>query len=116
MIHSNLLMGTRLRPADVACEGITGITHDQIRQARDEGKRYKLVGGALRRAASIEASVRPVCLPLDDPLAGVSGATNAITFDTDLLGRVTVVGPGAGRRATGFALLADLIEISRTRP
>ncbi len=46
-------------------------------------------------------------------LAGVSGATNAITYVTDLLGEVTLVGPGAGRRETGFALLADLLEIDR---
>jgi homoserine dehydrogenase len=43
----------------------------------------------------------------------VSGATNAITYVTDLLGEVTLVGPGAGRRETGFALLADLLDIHR---
>lgn len=32
-----------------------------------------------------------------------------------LLGEVTLVGPGAGRRETGFALLADLLDIHRTQ-
>ena len=52
-------------------------------------------------------------LPLNDPLAGVSEATNALTFFTDELGPITIVGPGAGRRETGFALLIDLLEINR---
>jgi homoserine dehydrogenase len=52
-------------------------------------------------------------LDFSHPLAEVSGSTNAITFTTDLLGDVTVVGPGAGKEATGFALLSDLLEIGR---
>ncbi len=52
---------------------------------------------------------------LDHPLAGVGGATNAMTITTDTLGDVTIVGPGAGRRETGFSLLNDLIAISDER-
>ncbi|HRI57857.1 MAG TPA: homoserine dehydrogenase, partial [Anaerolineae bacterium] len=32
---------------------------------------------------------------------------------TDLLGDVTLVGPGAGRMETGYAVLGDLLEIVR---
>ena len=59
--------------------------------------------------------MKPVMLPLDDPLAGVMGPTNAVTFDTDLLGKVTVVGPGAGRVETGYSILVDLLAIERSR-
>ncbi|NLF51576.1 MAG: homoserine dehydrogenase, partial [Leptolinea sp.] len=45
--------------------------------------------------------------------AGVTGATNAITFTTQLLGDVTIIGPGAGRLATGYALVEDLLAIHR---
>ena len=41
------------------------------------------------------------------------GATNALTFSTDLLGDVTIVGPGAGRIETGFSILTDLLKIHR---
>ena len=43
--------------------------------------------------------------------AGIGGATNACTFTTELLGDVTIVGPGAGRLATGYALVEDLIAL-----
>jgi homoserine dehydrogenase len=52
-----------------------------------------------------------VRLSTSHPLAGISGATNAITFVTQLLGDVTIVGPGAGRVETGYAVLSDLLEI-----
>ena len=33
------------------------------------------------------------------------------SLTTDTLGDVTIVGPGAGRRETGFSLLNDLIHL-----
>jgi homoserine dehydrogenase len=59
----------------------------------------------------VTAGVAPVALPLDHGLAGVSGATNAVAFTTDLLGQVTVSGPGAGRVETAYALLSDIIAM-----
>lgn len=115
VILSNLVLGADVKPDDVARVGITGITPDEIAAASAAGRRYKLIGRAERRDdGSVEASVQPVSLPLADPLAGVGGATNAITFDTDLLGPVTVVGAGAGRVETGFSALADILEIARS--
>jgi homoserine dehydrogenase len=113
IILAAALMETNLTAAQVPCEGITRITPDAIARARAEGKRYKLVGVVRRTGNGVEASVGPQALPLDDPLAGISGVMNAINFRTDLLGSLTVVGPGAGRVETGFALLADLIEVGR---
>ena len=48
---------------------------------------------------------------VDHPLAGVGGATNAVHFTTDYVGEVTLIGPGAGRLPTGYAVLEDLIAI-----
>jgi homoserine dehydrogenase len=56
-----------------------------------------------------------VALPLDHGLAGVSGATNAVSFETDLLGAVTISGPGAGRVETAYALLSDIIAMHAAR-
>ena len=113
IILAAALMGTKLTAAQVPCEGITRITPEMIARARAERKRYKLVGVVRRTAAGVEAAVAPHALPLEDPLAGISGVTNAVNFRTDLLGSLTVVGPGAGRVETGFALLADLVEVGR---
>jgi homoserine dehydrogenase len=115
-ILANLLMGGALVPADVKRRGITGISAADVAKARAEGKRWKLIGSVRRLASGgLEARVEPLALPLADPLAGVMGPTNAISFETDLLGKVTMVGPGAGRVQTGFAILSDLLAIERSR-
>ena len=59
----------------------------------------------------VKATVKPIRLPQSHPLASVSGATNAVTFVTKLLGEVSIIGPGAGRVETGYAVLSDLLEI-----
>jgi len=114
VILTNVVLGKKLTWQDVERKGITEITKKDIDKAKSEGKRWKLIGSAeVKKDGTVKAKVWPQKLPLNDPLAGVSEAINALTFYTDELGPVTIVGPGAGRRETGFALLIDLLEINR---
>ncbi|MEO0596163.1 MAG: homoserine dehydrogenase [Chloroflexota bacterium] len=97
-----------LKELDVT--GITGISAADIAEAKEAGERYKLIA----EATVTGGRVMPMRLPLSDPLAQVSSATNALTFSTELMGDVTVIGAGAGQKETGFALLSDLLALHRT--
>lgn len=114
VILSNVLMSTPIIMDDVQRTGIIGLTRQQVVEASASGNRWKLIGSLERTASGVMASVKPTLLPLDHPLASVNGATNAITYTTDLLGDVTLVGPGAGRQETGYALICDLLSIARS--
>ncbi|MCP2245996.1 homoserine dehydrogenase [Lentzea aerocolonigenes] len=112
VILANEVLGADLRREDVFCEGISAITPDEVRDAASKALRWKLVGSATRNEdGSVDARVAPLALPAHHPLAGVSGPVNAVSFHTDLLGTVTVSGPGAGRIETACALLSDIIAI-----
>lgn len=113
VIMANLLMDANIQMGDIDRTGITRLTPDDIEKAKAAGERWKLIGKVEKTDAGIIASVRPERLSVSHPLAGVSGATNAITFTTQLLGDVTIIGPGAGRLATGYALVEDLLAIHR---
>lgn len=114
VIIANLLLGLPLTMRDVRHEGITHLTPQDINAARDAGERWKLIGSVERTStAGFQASVQPVRISREHPLASISGATNALTYSTDLLGDVTLVGPGAGRVETGYALIGDLLAIHR---
>lgn len=114
VILTNIVLGKKISWTDVERKGITEITAEHVEKAKSEGKRWKLIGSAeIQSNGSVKAKVWPEKLPLDDPLTGVGEATNALTFFTDELGPVTIVGPGAGRRETGFSLLIDLLNINR---
>lgn len=110
-ILANVVMGATLSLSDIPCQGITRISSQDIKDAAEKESRWKLIGSVENRSGEITASVSPQAIPLNHPLAGVMGATNAVTFSTDLLGDVTVVGPGAGRKETGYSILTDLLRL-----
>jgi len=112
-ILAKVVFGAESQPFDYPCEGITGITASAIADARNRGKRFKLIGRVWRERNYVKASVGPEEIDLTHPLAGVMGATNALTVSTDTLGDVTVIGPGAGKKETGFSMLIDLITIGK---
>lgn len=112
VILANELLGANLKPEDVACTGISNLSPADIEEAAKANSRWKLIGSAVRSAdGSVTGSVSPKRLALDHPLAGVNGATNAVSLNTELLGAVTITGPGAGRIETAYALLSDIVAI-----
>ncbi|WP_221565042.1 homoserine dehydrogenase [Alkalihalobacillus sp. TS-13] len=115
VILANHVMKLPLRVEDVSCNGITGITQEDIERAKREGKRWKLLATLRNEKGRTVASVSPEKVHLTDPLASINGATNALTYECDLLGPVTLSGAGAGKVETGFSLLIDLIHIHREK-
>ena len=112
IVLTNRLWGANLSVADVSCEGISILTEAMVKEAAAEGCHWKLLGRATKQSdGSIVASVSPEKLSSKHPLSGISGALNALTFTTALLGDVTVSGPGAGRIETAYAILSDIIAI-----
>jgi homoserine dehydrogenase len=109
IILAAALFHKRLSLSEMAVQGITHLTPADIEAAKAAGERWKLIVTVTPEGGS----VKPTRLPINHPLAGVSGSINAVTYTTDLLGEVTLIGPGAGRTQTGFALLSDLLEIAR---
>lgn len=115
VILANELLDAKLTVSDVTCSGISSLSLGDIGKARQDGARWKLIGSAVRHAdGSISANVEPRLLNNDHPLASVGGATNAVSFTSELLGAVTISGPGAGRTETAFALLSDIISIHQS--
>jgi homoserine dehydrogenase len=97
--------------------GITDITRDAIQHAARRGCRIKLVGTLKPRpgdsSAPVEARVEPLALPFTDPLARVDGVMNALAIETDPVGEVTIIGPGAGPEQAEQGMFADLVAVAR---
>jgi len=115
IIIANVLMEGDVTVKDVEREGIDGILKEDVEKALRDNKHWKLIARAWREDGGIKASVTPKVLEEGDPLSRIIGVTNAICFSTDVLHEVTISGPGAGKRETGFALLSDLIDINRRK-
>ncbi|MFN7011735.1 MAG: homoserine dehydrogenase [Allorhizobium sp.] len=115
-ILTTLAFGSQIAADDIYLEGISNISIDDIHAARDLGFRIKLLGVAQRTETGIEQRVHPTMVPLDSVIAQVDGVTNAVALESDILGELLMVGPGAGGNATASAVLGDITDIAKTRP
>ncbi|WP_054635727.1 homoserine dehydrogenase [Thalassobacillus sp. C254] len=113
VILANVVMGVPLKKEDVTCKGISHLSPEDIEQAKEERAKWKLIGRLERTQDGVKASVGPEKVAEGDPLSSIAGALNAVTYECDLSGPVTLVGAGAGIPETGFALLIDLINMER---
>jgi homoserine dehydrogenase len=109
LILGAALFGRQMMLDDLTVRGIRHLTPHDVWTAGERYERWKLIVHLTPEGGSIQ----PECVPLWHPLAGVSGATNAISYTTDLLGELTLIGAGAGGTQTGFGLLSDLLDIHR---
>lgn len=112
-ILGSLAFGTWIGIDDVYCEGIEGITEVDISFAAEFGYAVKLIGVCERVESGINARVHPAMIPLDHPLAGIRGATNAIFIEGPSIESLLFSGPGAGGGPTATAVLGDMIDAAR---
>ncbi|MGF6171728.1 homoserine dehydrogenase [Ensifer sp. 4252] len=115
-ILTSLAFGTAIAADDIYLEGITNISIEDIHAAADLGYRIKLLGVAQRTESGIEQRVHPTMVPYDSVIAQVDGVTNAVAIESDILGELLMVGPGAGGNATASAVLGDVADIAKSRP
>jgi len=115
LILAKILFRSPIQLTDVKRQGISHLTPQDIADARQNKEVWKLIATIEQGGQGSIIEVSPRRLPLTHPLAQVSGTVNAITFSTDLLGQVTLIGPGAGKLQTGYAVLLDILDIYRSR-
>ncbi|MDG5787846.1 homoserine dehydrogenase [Evansella sp. AB-P1] len=114
-ILSNYIMNTPIKSDDIPCKGIDGITKEMVEEATKNKKKWRLLAKISKNEGLVKASVHPELINDNDPLAGVTGATNAIVFDCNLAGEIMLTGPGAGLVETGYSLLIDLIHYGKEK-
>lgn len=115
-ILTTLAFGTRIAADEIYLEGISNISIEDIEAAADLGYRIKLLGVAQQTESGIEQRVHPTMVPRDSVIAQVDGVTNAVAIESDILGELLMVGPGAGGDATASAVLGDIADIAKSRP
>lgn len=112
-ILASFAFGTRPAFSDVAITGVRHVLAADIAEAATLGYRVRLVGVAEAGKNGLFQRVHPHLVPLDHPLAHVTGSLNAVVAEGNFVGRLFFQGRGAGDGPTASAVVADLIDIAR---
>ena len=100
---------------DIHVEGITKLTPEDIEFAAELGYVIKLLAIATREGEEgrLEVRLHPAMLPMDNLLAEVGGALNAVMVTGHAVGDILMNGPGAGMMPTASSVVADMVELAR---
>jgi len=108
VIIANSIFGLDSTYKDVDVTGITKITPEALELANRNNCVVKLVC----EARDGKLTVAPRLVPKRHPLA-VGGTLNVASILTDLAGRITISGKGAGSIETASSILSDILYIVR---
>lgn len=112
-IMATIAFHSRVVFSQVYTEGITKITAEDIKYAKEFGYVIKLLGVAKETEDGIEVKVHPMLIPAEHPLAGVRDAFNAVFVHGDAMDDITFMGRGAGQMPTASAVMGDVIDVCR---
>ena len=112
-IMASLAFNSRVTFSQVYTEGITKISADDIRYAKEFGYVIKLLGVAKNTPDGIEVKVHPMLIEETHPLAGVKDAFNAVFVHADAMDDAMFMGRGAGQMPTASAVMGDVIDVMR---
>ncbi|WP_077329431.1 homoserine dehydrogenase [Virgibacillus siamensis] len=117
MILSDLIFNKQPDPEHIKRTGITDVTAEAIQQAKHEGKRIKHIASIkYDQTGNLTAEVELAAVPERHPLYAVEGVDNAIHLKADIVGDITLTGPGAGAFPTASAMLEDFCMIVSQKP
>lgn len=114
LLISNSVAGTEFSLKDISRAGIRNVTAGDIQKARKEGKALRLLARLDKQKEKPKAEVCVTEIDKAHPLYHVSGTNKGITFFTDTMGHITVIGGKSDPRGTAAALLKDIINIYRS--
>ena len=116
LIITNSVMRTGFRLDEVWVSGIRDLAPHLGPKAAEAGKALRLMGKCSKEDGTHpwKLEVGLALLDGDHPLFGVRGTTKGVTFYTDTMGPVTIVGGRSDPGGTGAALLKDIINIYET--
>ena len=108
-------LGVEVTPGELATEGIERVSPLDIEYARQFGLRIKLLAMAKLRDGQVEARVHPTMIPEGSVLGRVDGSMNAVEVLGRMSGSTLYYGAGAGSLPTASAVVADVMELARSR-
>ncbi len=112
-ILSSLAYGMQVDYEDIYTEGITKVSENDIKYAKELGASIKLLASSKKIDKKIYASVSPKMINSDHPLYSVNDVFNGIFVKGNVIGEVMFYGRGAGKLPTASAVVADVVDAAK---
>lgn len=112
-ILSSLMCGKNVKYEEIYTEGITKISPEDFRYAKQMDKSIKLLAMSRDTDHGFFAMVAPFLIPRSHPLYSVNDVFNAVYVHGNMLGDTMYYGRGAGKLPTASAVVSDVVDCAR---
>lgn len=114
-ILASLISGKFVNFEEIYTEGITDVTAEDMKYAKEMNSTIKLLAIARKDAGGMQTIVAPFLLKQTHPLATVNDVFNAVFVRGNMLGDAMFYGSGAGKLPTASAVVADIVDAAKHR-
>ncbi len=112
-ILSSLMCGKNVKYEEIYTEGITKISPEDFRYAKQMNKSVKLLAMSRDTDHGFFAMVAPFLISREHPLYSVNDVFNAVYVHGNMLGDTMYYGRGAGKLPTASAVVSDVVDCAR---
>jgi homoserine dehydrogenase len=102
-------------PEQIPCTSIRGVGAVDFVYSHELGCTIRQISRAECRDGEVYASVQPALVPIDSPMAHITGSLNLVLSSGQYGGQTAFSGHGAGGHSTAVAVVSDLLAIARGR-
>jgi homoserine dehydrogenase len=114
VILSRIGLQSILQPEQVPCTSIRFVDAVDFTYAHELGCTIRQISRAERREQQVYASVQPALVPIESPMAHITGSLNLVVSAGKYGGQTAFSGHGAGGHSTAVAVVSDLLAIARS--
>ena len=109
----NVLMDAKITPDEIRREGIRGITGEQLKAAKKNNQKFKLLCRGWLEDGHPVGVVSPQAVDADSLYASINGTAAMVTITTDLMGSISIVEHNFQPEVdqTAYGVLSDLLHI-----
>jgi len=109
---ANIVWDMEIKIEDATVVGIDKLSLDDIKKAADEGKKFKLIGSAVKNSSGkVVVSIEPTAISKGHLLYATDQKFKAIVFKSANMGDVLISGSSSLKGAAA-AVLRDIVNIS----
>jgi homoserine dehydrogenase len=115
VILSRIGLKAIVQPEQIPCDSIRSIGAVDFTYSHELGCTIRQISRAERRDGNIYAAVQPALVPIESPMAHITGSLNLVLSSGKYGGQTAFSGHGAGGHSTAVAVVSDLLDIARGR-
>lgn len=111
----NVLMNGEVNPNTIERKGIGDISYEDIKRAREDNKKIKVICEGYLENGTARGRVYPELVDMSDVFSTIDSTTSIVSIKTDLMGVVDIIERDPEIQQTAYGIYSDMLTLIRRK-